>query len=61
MKENRTKRVTFRVSEEAIEREDITNMSRELLKTYLKNKDGGLQKNDYIPKSATEQDYVLFG
>lgn len=47
--------------EEAIEREDITNMSRELLKTYLKNKDGGLQENDYIPKSATEQDYVLFG
>lgn len=47
--------------EEAIEREDITNMSRELLKIYLKNKNGGIQKNDYIPKSATEQDYALFG
>ena len=47
--------------EEAIEREDITNMSRELLKIYLKDKNGGIQKNDYIPKSATEQDYVLFG
>lgn len=47
--------------EDAIEREDITNMSRELLKIYLKNKNGGIQKNDYIPKSATEQDYVLFG
>lgn len=47
--------------EDAIEREDITNMSRELLKIYLKNKNGGISKNDYIPKSATEQDYVLFG
>ena len=47
--------------EDAIEREDITNMSRELLKIYLKNKNGGIQKNDYIPKSATERDYVLFG
>lgn len=47
--------------EDAIEREDITNMSRELLKIYMTNKNGGIQKNDYIPKSATEQDYVLFG
>ena len=46
--------------EEAIEREDITNMSRELLKIYLENKNGGIPQNDYIPKSATEQDYVLF-
>ena len=45
----------------AIERDDITNMSRELLKMYIDHKNGGLNKNDYVPKSSTEQDYVLFG
>lgn len=47
--------------EQAIEREDITNMRRELLKIYLKNKNGGIPQNDYIAKSATAQEYVLFG
>ncbi len=45
----------------AIERDDITNMSRELLKMYIDHKNGGLYKNDYVPKSSTEKDYVLFG
>ena len=47
--------------EEAIVRDDITNMSRELLKTYIEHKDSGLNKNDYIPKTSTEQNYALFG
>lgn len=47
--------------EEAINRDDITNMSRELLKIYMGNKDCGLNKNPYIPKSSTERDYLLFG
>ena len=47
--------------EEAINREDITNMSRELLKIYVNNKDNTLQRNTYIPKSSTDADYVLFG
>ena len=47
--------------EEAINREDITNMSRELLKTYIERKGNGLNKNDYIPMSSSEQNYALFG
>ena len=47
--------------ENAINREDITNMSRELLKIYVNNKDNTLQRNTYIPKSSTDADYVLFG
>ena len=47
--------------EEAILRDDITNMSRELLKIYIEHKDNGLNKNDYIPKTSTEQNYALFG
>ena len=47
--------------EEAIVRDDITNMSRELLKIYIERKGNGLNKNDYIPKSSSEQNYALFG
>ena len=47
--------------EEAIVRDDITNMSRELLKIYIERKGNGLNKNDNIPKSSTEQNYALFG
>lgn len=47
--------------EDAIDREDITNMSRELLKIYLNDKGNTLQRNTYIPKSSTAADYVLFG
>ncbi len=46
---------------EAIVRDDITNMSRELIKIYMSHKDGGLNKNSYIPKSSTENDYSLYG
>jgi len=46
--------------EEAILREDITNMSRELLKIYL-SPQSCLPQNAYIPLSSTELDYVLFG
>lgn len=46
---------------EAIARDDITNMSRELIKIYMNHKDGGLNKNSYIPKSSTENDYSLYG
>lgn len=47
--------------DEAINREDITNMSRELLKIYKANKENALTKRDYIAKNMTEQSYVLFG
>ena len=46
--------------DEALQREDLTNMSRELLKAYKNNKNG-LVKSDYIAKERTEKDYVIFG
>ena len=47
--------------DEAINRQDITNMSRELLKIYKINKEKALTKNDYLAKDSTEQNYALFG
>ena len=47
--------------DEAIKREDITNMSRELLKIYRANKNNALTKKDYLAKNTTDQSYVLFG
>ena len=46
--------------EEALSRNDLTNMSREILKAYKENKTG-LKKSDYISKDRTENDYVIFG
>ena len=41
-------------------REDLTNMSREILKAYKENKIG-LAKSAYTAKDRTEKDYVIFG
>lgn len=46
--------------EEALEREDLTNMSKEILKAYKNNKTG-LVKSNYLAKSRTDKDYVIFG
>ena len=46
--------------DEALGREDLTNMSREILKAYKNNKNG-LGKSDYIAKARTKKDYVIFG
>ncbi len=46
--------------DEALEREDLTNMSREILKAY-KNDRNGLAKSDYMAKARTKKDYVIFG
>ena len=46
--------------DEAIERNDITNMSREILKAY-KNKSPSLNKSEYIPTSSNADNYVIFG
>ena len=45
---------------EAIKRDDITNMSRELLTTYISGTYTELQKSDYIPASTVAEHYVLF-
>ncbi len=46
--------------EEAVMREDITNMSREILKAYI-GKRAELMKSDYIPASADKDSYAIFG
>lgn len=45
---------------EAVNRCDITNMSRVILEAYL-NKSPQLSKSDYIPASADKDRYVMFG
>lgn len=47
-------------ADEALKRDDLTNMSREILKAYKENKKG-LSKSDYISKDRTPNDYVIFG
>ena len=46
--------------DEALSRDDLTNMSREILKAY-KDKKKGLAKSNYIAALRTEKDYVIFG
>lgn len=46
--------------DEVLEREDLTNMSREILNAYKNNKNG-LPKSDYLAKARTKNDYVIFG
>lgn len=46
--------------DEALLREDLTNMSREILNAYKENK-SGLERSNYIANARTEKDYVIFG
>ena len=46
---NENSEVLLLTTEEALAREDLTNMSREILKSYKENKNG-LKKSDYISK-----------
>jgi ADP-ribose pyrophosphatase YjhB (NUDIX family) len=46
---------------EAILRDDLTNMSRELLKLYISEQQNRLPQNAYIPKTSSKEEYVLFG
>ena len=45
---------------EAVLRDDITNMSREILKAYV-NKLPELRKGNYIAASSNKDNYVIFG
>lgn len=47
--------------DDAIERNDITNMSKEILKIYKNKKENALTKSDYLAKNSTVQNYALFG
>ncbi len=46
--------------EEAIKRDDITNMSREILKAYIANY-SKLDMSNYVPASMNTDNYVIFG
>ena len=48
-------------AEEAAERDDITNMSREILRAYIADKTNVLGKSSYVPKSATADKYEIYG
>lgn len=52
--------VLLLTTEEAVKRDDITNMSREILKAYTE-KHSELSKSGYIPASADRDSYVIFG
>ena len=47
-------------TDEALSRDDLTNMSREILKAYKENKIG-LKKSNYIAKACDESNYAIFG
>ena len=47
-------------AEEAVQRDDITNLSRAVLKAYL-NDNHGLEKSRYMKNGSTSEDYVIFG
>lgn len=46
--------------EETVKRDDITNLSREILTAYM-NKFPELRKSEYVAKSASKENYVIFG
>lgn len=47
--------------QEAVNRSDITNMSRAILKAYIKEKDNTLEKGDYKSISLKYGEYEIFG
>ena len=48
-------------TEDAVKRDDITNMSREILRAYIADKTNVLGKSSYVPKSATADKYEIYG
>lgn len=52
--------VMLLTAEEAVKRDDITNMSRQILTAYM-NENCKLRKSEYIPVSASKENYVIFG
>jgi ADP-ribose pyrophosphatase YjhB (NUDIX family) len=47
--------------EEAVNRTDITNMSRAILNAYIKDRDNTLEKGDYKSISLKAGEYEIFG
>lgn len=53
--------VLLLTAEEAVKRDDITNLSREILTAYMDKNCSALEKSGYVPKSADPDNYVIFG
>lgn len=53
--------VLLLTAEEAVKREDITNLSREILTAYKNKKYSVLAKSGYVPQSSSADNYVIFG
>lgn len=47
--------------EEAVERKDITNMSRAILNAYIKDRENTLKKGEYRSISLKAGEYEIFG
>lgn len=58
---NENSEVLLLTSLEAVERSDITNMSKELLKAYISDKENVLKKSSYIPASSNADNYEIYG
>lgn len=48
-------------AEKAVNRKDITNMSREILRAYLSDRNNLLEKSSYVPQSARADEYEIYG
>lgn len=48
-------------AEDAIKRQDITNMSREILTVYCNQNYSELKRSEYVPESSNPDNYAVFG
>lgn len=48
-------------AEDAVKRDDITNMSRQILKAYISSRNNELSKSDYLPHSSKADEYEIYG
>ncbi len=53
--------VLLLTSEEAVQRNDITNMSRAILNAYIAERDNILKKGEYRSISLKQGEYEIFG
>lgn len=48
-------------ADESVKRDDITDMSREILRAFIADKANVLDKSGYVPKSSTADKYEIYG
>lgn len=58
---NENSEVLLLDAEEAVNRRDITNMSREILRSYIRSKNDTLSKSDYTAPSSLPGEYEIYG